>query len=131
MFQDCIILNENNLDSNEMGFIDFLQLRLERGLTVKTLNLGSVGMIISWVIQLGLTFLCGYLYLVRFLINYVIHRIPTEVIDFAFYHFIKGKDEDQVRTELAALGWTDEESQNEVFEAIDGIQANGEMNRTA
>lgn len=130
MFQYYIILTENNLDRNEIGFIDFLQLKLERGLTIKTLNLGSVGLIISWIIQLGLTFLCGYLYLIRFLISYVIHRIPTEVIDFAFYHFVKGKDEDQVRIELAALGWFDEKNQNEVFEAIDGIQANGEMNRT-
>ena len=49
---------------------------------------------------------------------------------FAFYHFVKGKDESQVRAELASLGWTSEINQNEVFEAIDGIQGNNEMNRT-
>lgn len=66
----------------------------------------------------------------RFLIGYVIKRIPTEVIDFAFYHFIKGKDEYQVRSELAQLGWIDKQNQNEVFEAIDGIQGKNEMSKT-
>jgi hypothetical protein len=43
---------------------------------------------------------------------------------------VKGKDEHQVRTELASLGWKNEQNQNEVFEAIDGIQGNNEINRT-
>jgi len=128
IFQYNIILNENNLE--RIGFFEFIELRLQQGLTIKKMNLGSIGLIISWVIQLGLTFVFGYLNLTRFLISYVVKRIPTEVIDFAFFHFIKGKNEHQVRTELASLGWTNEQNQNEVFEAIDGIQGNNEMNRT-
>ncbi|MCH5716426.1 hypothetical protein [Niabella hibiscisoli] len=128
IFQYNIVVNENNLGGIE--FFGFIKLKLQQGLTIKTLNLGSIGLIISWAIQLGLTFVFGYLYLMRFLINYVIKRVPQEVTDFAFYHFIKGKDEQQVRLELSALGWSNENNQNEVFEAIDGIQGNNEMNRT-
>ncbi|SIT04297.1 hypothetical protein SAMN05421789_1226 [Kaistella chaponensis] len=127
VFQYHIILTENNFE--RIGFFEFLKLRLQQGLTLKSLNLGTIGLIISWILQLGLTFVFGYLNLNRFLISYVVKRIPTEVIDFAFYHFVKGKDESQVRAELSSLGWTSEINQNEVFEAIDGIQGNNEMNR--
>lgn len=128
LFQYNLILAENNFE--RIGFFEFLKLRLQQGLTIKSLNVGAIGLIISWLLQLGLTFVFGYLNLTRFLISYVIKRIPTEVIDFAFYHFVKGKDEAQVRTELSSLGWTNEQNQNEVFEAIDGIQGNNELNRT-
>lgn len=128
LFQYNIILIENNFE--RIGFFEFLKLRLQQGLTIKSFNVGSIGLIISWILQLGLTFVFGYLNLTRFLISYVVKRIPTEVIDFAFYHFVKGKDENQVRAELSSLGWSNEQNQNEVFEAIDGIQGNNEMNRT-
>lgn len=127
LFQYNIILAENNLE--RIGFFEFLKLRLQQGLTIKSLNTGTIGLVISWIFQLGLTFVFGYLNLTRFLISYVVQRIPTEVIDFAFYHFVKGKDEIQVRAELTSLGWSNEQNQNEVFEAIDGIQGNNEMNR--
>lgn len=128
LFQYNLILVKNNLES--IKFFEFLKLRLQQGLTIKSLNVGAIGLIISWVLQLGLTFVFGYLNLTRFLISYVVKRIPTEVIDFAFYHFVKGKEEIQVRAELSSLGWTNEHNQDEVFEAIDGIQVNNEMNRT-
>lgn len=129
IFQYDIILTENNLE--RIGFFEFLKLRLEKGLTIKDLNVGSIGLIISWIIQLGFSFAFGYVSLTRFLISYVVKRIPTEVIDFAFFHFLKDKDEHQVRSELSSLGWSDEQHQNEVLEAISGIQGNNELNRTA
>lgn len=123
-FQYNIILLENNLE--RIGFLNFLKLRFQQGLS----NFGSIGLIIIWIIQLGITLLFGYIFITRFLITYIVKRIPPEVIDFAFYHFIKGKDEHQVRKELAYLGWSNEQNQNEIFEAIDGIQTNNEINRT-
>jgi len=129
IFQYNIILAESNFE--RIGFFEFLKLRLQQGLTIKSLNTGAIGLIISWILQIGLTFVFGYLNLTRFLISYVVKRIPNEVIDFAFYHFVKGKDEIQVRAELSSLGWSNEQNQNEVFEAIDGVQGNNEINRTS
>lgn len=128
LFQYNIILSRNNFE--KIGFLEFLKLKLQNGITFENLNLGSIGLIISWVLQLGLTFLFGYLKLARFLISYVTKRVPWEVIDFAFYHFVQGKDEKQVRTELSSFGWSEEQNQNEVFEALEGIQGNNELNRT-
>lgn len=128
IFEYNIILIENNFA--RIGFFEFVKIRLQQGLTIKDLNVGSIGLIISWIIQLFLTFIFGYLFLTRFLINYLIKRVPQEVTEFAYYLIIKGKDEHEIRTELACLGWSDEINQNEVFEAIDGIQGNNELNRT-
>lgn len=42
---------------------------------------------------------------------------------------MKGKDENGVRKELAKMGWSKEEDQNDVFESIGTIQEMQELNR--
>ena len=56
-------------------------------------------------------------------------RIPPEVVDFAYYHFVKEKTEHQVRSELSKMGWTDTQDQDEVFESIGAIAGATELNR--
>ena len=63
------------------------------------------------------------------MIDYVIERVPVEVVDFAYYHFVKEKSEEEVRAELAKKGWSDIRNQDEVFEAISGLQYAYECNR--
>lgn len=126
-FQYEIILNENNYD--RIGFFEFLKLRFSQGLTIKNLNTGGIGLIISWVLQLGLTGLFVYLKIIPILTKYVIERVPVEVVDFAYYHFVKEKTEKEVRNELAKKGWIDNVNQDEVFEAIGGLQNATELNR--
>lgn len=126
-FQYEIILNENNYD--RIGFLEFLKLRISQGLTIKNLNTGWIGLIISWILQLGLTGLFVYLKIISILTKYAIERVPVEVVDFAYYHFVKEKTEEEVRNELANKGWTDKINQDEVFEAIGGFQSATELNR--
>ncbi|GAB3540228.1 hypothetical protein GCM10027443_37860 [Pontibacter brevis] len=126
-FQYQIILIENNLQP--IGFLEFIKLRLEAGLTIKSLNNGWIGLVISWIFQLGLTYAMGVLRLVSNLTSYQLERVPMEVVDFAFYHFVKEKTEDQVRTELSKMGWTEEQDQDEVFESIGAVQGATELNR--
>ena len=126
-FQYQIILNENNYEP--IGFLEFLKLRLEAGLTIKSLNTGWIGLVISWIFQLGFTYAIGMLRLASNLTSYQLERVPMEVVDFAFYHFVKDKTENQVRSELSKMGWTEEQDQNEVFESICAIQGATELNR--
>lgn len=126
-FQYEIILNENNYD--RIGFWEFLKLRFSQGLTIKNLNTGWIGLIISWILQLGLTRLFVYLKIISILTKYAIERVPVEVVDFAYYHFVKEKTEEEVRNELAKKGWTAKINQDEVFEAIGGFQSATELNR--
>lgn len=126
-FQYEIILNENNYDG--MGFWEFLKLRFSQGLIIKDLNTGWIGLLISWILQLGLTGLFLYLQIVSILTKYIIERVPEEVVDFAYYHFLKQKTEQEVRNELSKKGWVNKVNQDEVFEAIGGIQNATELNR--
>ncbi|WP_026955671.1 hypothetical protein [Algoriphagus vanfongensis] len=126
-FQYQIILSENNYEP--IGFFEFIKLRLEAGLTIKSLNTGWIGLVISWIFQLGITYSIGILQLVSKLTSYQLERVPMEVVDFAFYHFVKEKTENQVRSELSKMGWTEEQDQNEVFESIGALQGATELNR--
>lgn len=126
-FQYEIILNENNFD--RIGFLEFLKVRFSEGLTIKKLNTGWIGLVISWILQLGLTGLFVHLKIVTVLTKYAIDRVPAEVVDFAYYHFAKDKTEAEVRDELAKKGWTDKRNQDEVFEAIGGIHDAIELSR--
>lgn len=122
-----IILTENNLEP--IGFLSFIQFRLEQGLTVKNINTGWVGLVISWIFQLVWTYFIVYLKVVSSITVYRLERVPTEVVDFTVYHLIKGKNEDEVRHELSKKGWRDKESQDEAFHAIAGLQDARELGR--
>jgi hypothetical protein len=126
-FQYKIILNENNFQP--FSFWEFIQARFKAGLTIKKLNTGWIGLLVSWILQLLITYFVGVLRLSSSLISYLLERVPTEVIDFAYYYFVKDKTEDQVRDELSKMGWTEKQDQEEVFEAIEAIQGATEMNR--
>ncbi|WP_306640167.1 hypothetical protein [Sanyastnella coralliicola] len=118
-FQYQIFLNEIGEDS--FGFLAFMNLRLQMGLTLESLNTGWIGLVLSWIFQLGFTYLVGIFRLASILISYQLERVPPEVLDFALFHFTKEKTEDQVRSELSRMGWTEAQDQNEVFEAIGAL----------
>lgn len=126
-FQYEIIVRENNYD--RIGFFEFIKLRLEQGLTIKKLNTGWIGLVVSWGLQLVITYYVGLLRLITSITSYQLERVPTEVIDFVFYHFVKEKTEEQVRSELKNKGWTEKQNQDEVFEAIEAIYGTNEINR--
>ena len=127
-FQYEIILSENNFE--RIGFWEFMKIRFAEGLTIRKLDTGWIGLVNSWIIQLGLTSIIVYLKVISDLTSYLIERVPSEVVDFACYHLVKEKSEDEVRKELAKMGWTDVKKQDEVFEAIAGYQNAIELNRT-
>ncbi len=126
-FQYQIILNENNFQP--FNFWEFTQARFDAGLTIKKLNTGWIGLLISWVLQLVITYFIGVLRLSSSLISYSLERVPMEVVDFAIYHFVKEKTEDQVRDELSKIGWAEKQDQEEVLESIGAVQGATEMNR--
>lgn len=127
VFQYQLILTRNNYEP--IGLLAFMKLRLEQGLTIKELNVGSIGLLISWIVQLGLTYLIGYLRTISAIVKISIERVPVEVIDFAMYHFIKGKNEFAVKQELTKMGWKSDLEHEMVFEAIGGVQGGQNLNR--
>lgn len=126
-FQYQIILSENDVPS--IGFIKFLEFRIEAGLSIKNLELGSIGLIISWFAQLFITYFVGMLRLGLALSAYQIDRIPEEVLEFTMYHFVKGKSEQEVRYELSKMGWQHKELQDEVLASLQSMHDLNEYNR--
>lgn len=126
-FLYLLIISENNIDS--LGFFNFIQLRFQEGLTIKSMNTGWIGLVVSWIFQIGFTYGIAYIQLASNLTQYQLEKVPMEVVDFAYYHFVKGKDESGVRKELASKGWSNIDDQNDAFEAIGAIQEMQELNR--
>ena len=126
-FQYEMILIEYNLD--RIGFLEFMKLRLEEGLTVRKINTGWIGLIISWILQFVITYYIALSKLISNIASYQLQRVPVDVIDFTFYHFLKKKTETEVRNELSKKGWDVEQNQDEVFEAISALYGLNEIKR--
>ncbi len=122
-----LTLSINNYD--HMDFWTFMSLRLKKGMMLKGMNVGSIGFLISWIIQIVLTYIFAYLRFSYAAIKIVMDRVPVEVVDFVMYHFIKGKTELGVRKELSKMGWKTDLEQEMVFNAIEGIQGAKMINR--
>ncbi len=126
-FQYEIIVYETH--SERIGFLEFLKIKWEYGFKFKNTNTGWIGLIVHWIVQWVITYYVSLFAFLRNLSTFQLERVPPEVVDFAFYHLVKDKTEDQVRTELATKGWIEKQNQDEVFEAIGALQTFHEANR--
>lgn len=124
-YQDA---TEQLIHSN-IDFLSFMKLRLNAGLRIDSIDMGWIGYIVLWAIQLGLTYIIAMYLLIFSITKYQLNRIPPEVVDFVYYHFLKGKTEEQVRIELSNMGWKEEQDQNEVFESVGALMGAIEINR--
>jgi len=104
-----------------------MYLLFQEGLKIKSVNTGWIGLVISWVVQIVITYGISYVQLASHLTQFQLERVPMEVVDFAVYHFVKGKDDNEVRRELSKMGWSKEEDQNDVFESIGALQGMQEL----
>tara|TARA_A100000171_G_scaffold28924_1_gene27008 strand:+ start:4713 stop:5798 length:1086 start_codon:yes stop_codon:yes gene_type:complete len=122
-----LIWNTNNYEP--ISFLEFIKLRIKAGLEIKSLDTGWIGLVISWIFQLGITYIIVYLRVISSLTVYLLERVPIEVSEFTLFHLIKGKSEDHVRLELTKMGWGTQQSQNEALESIAGMQNAQELDR--
>lgn len=128
-FEYTIIIEQGEFYN--IGFLEFIQYRIEAGLIIKSLNTGWVGLIISWLFQLVFTYILAVLKLGSVLTAYQLERVPIEVTDFVCYCIVKDRSENEIRTELAKKGWISKEDQDMVFESVGAMYSANEMNRRA
>lgn len=128
VFQYLIIINQHGF-VGQVSFYQFLEARFQAGFVIKDFNTGWIGWIAVWCFQLIVIGWVCWLRLFSTMIQYRVDRVPMEVIDFAFYHLIKGKSEVGIRNELARMGWIESREQDNVFEALASIQESMYMNR--
>jgi len=116
IFRFMYIVSQNNIEN--ASILDYLIAKLNSGLQFKDLNLGWIGLIVAWIIEVGIAILFYYLRVAQKVIVYDLENAPQDVVDFAIYLFNEEKDEDAVRIELTKKGWCEKEQQDLIFKAI-------------
>ncbi len=126
-FQYHIIISEEQITG--FSFIDFIKWKFENGLQLEKMNLGWIGLVVAFILQLVITYVIVFMRVYSHINNYLLEKIPTEVIDYVYYLHVKNKTEVQIRAELSAKGWVQERDQDLVFGTIAAIQGQSELNR--
>mgnify|MGYP005996591903 CR=1 FL=1 len=122
-----LIISENNILG--LGFFEFIKLRFEGGLTIKDLNTGWIGLMLSWIFQIAFPFILARGKVAGITMNYIIEKIPEKVLEYTIYLFEMGKSESEVRAELAQKGWNKKSDQDNVLEALVEIGGFQQINR--
>jgi len=122
-------LVSSNTQLGLLEFLDFTKSKIDSGLVVASFQTGYIFIVVSWIVQLVVTYIFGHIQLESSLINYKLNRVPKEVINFVTYSLKRGKSEKQIRNELSQKGWTDHQNQNAVFEYFNTTQDINEYNR--
>lgn len=115
-----LTMYEHNIEL--IGFVNFIKLRFQEGLTIESLNTGWIGLVVSWIFQIGFTYAIAHVQLASHVLQFLFDKTPAEVVDFALYHFIKGKNDEEVRSELSKKGWSRKEDQDDVFNSIGAVR---------
>ena len=110
------IVNQNNI--SDASIMDYFNARLEQGLQYEGANLGMIGLIIAWIIELAIALMFYNFKVAQKVIKFDLERAPKDVVDFAVYWFNEGKDETGVRKELYNKGWYDKEQQDIIINAV-------------
>ena len=112
-----------------IGFFEFIGYRIEAGLRFKSLDLGAIGLLIVWALNIFLMYILGKLLLGLKLVKFSIGRVPEEVLEFAAYHYSQTESEENMYKELTKKGWTTEQEHQMVLEALQGIGTAREIRR--
>jgi len=118
---------ENNMV--KFNFIEFMRFRWELGLKIKSLETGSIGLLIFWIFQIVFPFFLAQAKVAGITMNYMIEKIPEKVLEYTIYLFDIGKQESEVRAELSQKGWNKKSDQDDIFEALGSINGFQENNR--
>jgi hypothetical protein len=105
-----------------ISFFKYLELLFDNGLTVDGMDVGGIGLIISWLIQLIVPYFTAQLRVNVILMKDVINRVPDVVMEYTIYLFEMQKTESEVRAELAQKGWN-RDNQEYIFHAVSAVIA--------
>lgn len=129
-FQYQLFIIENSMVSISIGFIDFIIARLDAGFVFDDFNTRWIGWLIVWVLQFCIIYFISLNRLASITIEYQITRINEKVIEFAMYHFMQDKSEEEVKIELAKMGWKDKQAQEYVMEALMAVYEANQLQRS-
>jgi len=100
------------------AFSDFMAQKFNKGIALRRIEFGSWAVIVHWGIQIFFTYFIASIKLTSSCFSITMSRVPVEVVEFAMYHTVKGKDHKEIEKELAKIGWENKIEQQMVFEAL-------------
>lgn len=100
------------------GFFEFMVYQYDSGFKFGIIELGSWAMVVHWCVQIVLTYFVGAIRISSSCFSISMSRVPSEVVEFAMYHTVKGNSQEEVENELAKMGWDDDVAQQMVFDAL-------------
>lgn len=107
---------------SDVSFWEYIVMSYNNGIYYEELRISGWGMLIVWVIEIGIAILLFRSFFANRIINYDYKQVPEDVLEFAIYYFEQEeKTEEEVRKELEKKGWTEEKQQDLVFKAIGAI----------
>tara|TARA_R110002049_G_scaffold308879_1_gene514645 strand:- start:1009 stop:2136 length:1128 start_codon:yes stop_codon:yes gene_type:complete len=122
-----LIISENNI--SDLGFFEFMKIRIENGLTIKSLNTSWIGLVLSWIFQIVFPYFLAIGKVGISSAKNIIEKIPDKVLEYTIYLFEMEKSESEVRAELAQKGWNKKSDQDDVFQAIAEISGFNQVRR--
>lgn len=125
--QYSLIITENHI--TELSFFEFIKIRLEAGLTIDKLNVGWIGLIISWLLQMIFPYFLAQVKAGMIVMKHEIEKVPEKVLEYTIYLFEIGKQESEVRAELSNKGWKVGAEQDSIFNALGAIHEFRENHR--
>ncbi|GLB54142.1 hypothetical protein NBRC110019_31830 [Neptunitalea chrysea] len=127
IFQVLILMME--FGSLSPSFMTLFKLKFEYGFTVESLELGSAGLVILWILQPVISYFSGINFMPKGIVDYIINRVPEAVLDFVYYHSLKDIPKNEIRVQLAKRGWTRTKDQDYAFEGVNTRILANIMNR--
>lgn len=114
-----------------IGFVAYLQIMLENGFVLDDNNFGTIGRVVSWLSQIGLTYFFAQYFLSSGVNEYKASRVPLEVLLFSQYQLSQQKNKESLRLALAKMGWKAPKDQEDVLAALAIIEENQKLLREA
>ena len=113
----------DTLTPADFPFTDYLALRWEKGFLFGDIETGWIGLLLIWGAQIWFTNLVAAGVLTSRLITHAVEDVPRELVEFALYQLHHGKNEPELRRELAQRGWTASTDQDAVLLAVEAVWA--------
>jgi len=114
---------------SNVNLFDYLTSMLEHGIQYKNLNLGAIGLIIAWIIEVAIAIFVYQFRIAQNIIKYDIERAPKDVVEFAIYWFNENKTEEEVRQLLSQKGWYDKLQQDIIIKAVGALSSLHDLER--
>ncbi len=102
----------------QIGFLDFVWLQAQVMPFIGGMQLGAVGNIAVWLVEIGITLYYAWQRVHAAAQIAAVSAVPSEVLEFVSFLFWQHADDDHIRAELSKRGWMMPDDQTRAIRAF-------------